>query len=315
MKRVTEKRVRLGNFRVGVGGYLGLKVINRAGQVVRQGKFKNLITNWGMNRIAEDVDIGRWIRLGDVDSAPSEGQLSLMNQTLAKLGPSWPTFVEGDPGEWDFQRTRDFDFGEATGSYKEWGMAPTELGNIATRALFLDELDNPTTIEVTDDEFLSATWGLHVQLSPTTTPGDGTVDITGMSPETRDIEWRFVRPGGIWEVFGLQRLINKDTMYATPKADGLPGYTEQLNFEDGDYNKAVPYSPYVPSSHERELGEVIWEMEEANFTIKTIILHSHTGGGGVSAMYACTFKDGHEIAKDDEHRLRLTLPKISWERL
>lgn len=123
------------------------------------GWFKNLITNQGLNHPGLGLAYGDSCSVGASDQAPSVQDTALISyvaSTVTVRGGSVKRV--GTPGTADFhlasERTFRFAQGAAAGVLAEIGVGEV----LYSRALILDEMNQPSPIEVHADEFLDATY-------------------------------------------------------------------------------------------------------------------------------------------------------------
>ena len=309
--------------RIGLRGYCKWQVRNRAGEVLRQGQGHNVITDAGLNLVAEHVlrQVFRWIHVGDGSAAPSESDTELDSSVASVDGGGSPDDSFPAPGEVVLERTQDFGFGEATGNLTEWGTSPLSESALFNRELFRDEAGNPVVVTVTNDEMLRITVGLEVYLSPNETAGTDTITITGLDPASRDISYRFLRPpsfGTQREYVIAQELMTGDTSLRIAAYEGgIVSYDTDLSpaAGSGDF-QFLTYETYVSGSHERITEEVTYPVSGAVGEIGRFLLQRETSGTAAArrAGYICAFDEGDEFTKDDTHELTIKPPDISWGR-
>lgn len=147
-------------------------------------EFDNIITNGGLDRMAQNGDWMTWCQVGSGSSTPSalntalDARIGAVNTLQATTSGSQAV----EPYYTFRTRTYRFAPGLATGNISEVGVGWASAGGLFSRALILDGGGQPTTITVLADETLDVTY--QFRFYPKTTDGTGTVTITGNSGAT-----------------------------------------------------------------------------------------------------------------------------------
>lgn len=123
---------------------------------------KNLILDAGITRLlGTNGSVLQYISVGSGSTAPTVGQTQLVSK-IAHTGRS-QSFTHGYNGDGGYGWTKlsvQFDKGAAAGNISELGVG-WDGTNLWSRALVLDAEENPTTITVLSDEFLTVIYELR----------------------------------------------------------------------------------------------------------------------------------------------------------
>lgn len=133
--------------------------------------FNNLVLDVGLDALASRVlghastCIGRYVNVGTSSAIPSEEQSGLQSHlasTNETYGSTLEGYSTGDPIHRWSQKTHEFAIGTCTGNLTEVGLSYAPNSTYFNRQLFRDELGDPTTISVLEDEGLRVTSKLFV---------------------------------------------------------------------------------------------------------------------------------------------------------
>src|SRR5690606_32173470 len=258
---------------IAVEGYFTVELIHaRSGLVKRRLRFRNLITNAGLDALAGGTgisDLINYLAVGTGSSEPSYTDTTL-NAEIARtnsnagFGDSNAMVGSGDLVEyWRRIRTRVFTENQANGNLAELGFfSAADGGTMWNRQLFRDELGNPTAITKTPEDQLRVRYEYRIY-----PPWDDVVqeiEVNGVPTEvvnrpSRVADSTFWGPGttasnsGALNNLGLvgnSRLIayNTDTL---PGRNGTPsGSSSEASFHE--------VQSYTPGTFYRE-REARWE--------------------------------------------------------
>lgn len=156
------------------------------------GPFKNLITNWGMDRIGPGTLNSSYIYLGTGTATPTVGDLQLANYAArTDLHAHTPEVIERDETATLFwtqtSLNKRFNPGKAVGTFTEIGFGdngsvpptPSPTYRLMSRALIVDGSGSPVAITVLADEYLDVTY--TVRMYPPLADSTQTVTISGVS--------------------------------------------------------------------------------------------------------------------------------------
>lgn len=288
----------------------------------------------------------RYAAVGTDSSTPAASDTGLGSE-LARTDATFATetITRPSPGVYQMTRYIEFDYDEANGVLAEWGFSSSASAgsNLFNRALFLDGGGSPDAITKTDQEKLRLTYTLEVTLSPTSmTAGSFTLDGVGAvngdymlvgGPAPSGISDRgkgpdllvfsalargtlntasagFVsRPTGSASVDGTDRSAFTYTGTVTPAANT----TNDVIDEQRD--------AYTPGAFTREGGAWAWDTAVGNLDpIRAVFLNgaANVSAGGDSLTmrvgYVFAIDGGDAFEKDNEHRLVIGVPTVTWGR-
>jgi hypothetical protein len=141
--------------------------------------FPNLITNQGLDRMANNLDYLNYCQVGSGSTAPANSNIGLVNRIAGTIVTSGTQGVNNTSPYYSwFTKVYRFAEGVAAGNLSEVGIGWAATGNVLfSRALILDTYQNPTTITVLSDEYLDVTYQLRFY--PLETDVTGNVTLTG----------------------------------------------------------------------------------------------------------------------------------------
>ena len=156
------------------------------------GPIKNLITNWGMDRIGPGTLNSSYIYLGTGTATPTVGDLQLANYA-ARTDSHAPVITVGERDTTNTlfwaQRSlnKRFSPGQAVGTFTEIGFGdagsvpptPAPTYRLMSRALIVDGSGSPVAITVLADEYLDVTY--TVRMYPPLADSTQTVNISGVT--------------------------------------------------------------------------------------------------------------------------------------
>ena len=169
------------NMQTKMEGWVRLRVCNKYTDECRvdTGWFKNLITNQGLNAVAQQSNFMAWYHVGTSSTPPAVtdtwlgGFVASINQTQATV----KACAGAGPYYGYKQITRRFPAGVATGNLSEIGVGwSSSTGTLFSRALIKDGGGNPTTITVLADEYLDFTYELRYYAPVNDVTGQVTID-------------------------------------------------------------------------------------------------------------------------------------------
>lgn len=309
-------------FNVGVEGFFVMKALNRYGQVKRELRWKQLITNVGLDMLGTGTETSDWharFMVGTGTTAPNFTDTNLVaqtNQTTASSGFS-TTYSGGSPTPyWDIYRERDFGLGNVVANLTEVGAGGTSAGRLAFRDLIRDSDGNPTTFPVTADDQLRV--GHILRVHPPLSDGGGTFTITGSGDH--DYVTRIARPqqSEAWAEPGIaQRGAFLTVFDAAIETTLYPIGSSPTT--GGARNSSSSLASYTPGSFYRD-RTFTFGLTTANFAagIGYAILHNSNVFGAdlwATAQFQVLFLDPIMKFAGSTQRI-LTLPiRTSWARV
>lgn len=176
---------------IGVKGHIKWQVLNRGGQVVREGDHPNLILDQGLNMVVDryfsecftHCCVGTGNSAPDVSNTGLDVEIARTNNYLLGGSDNTGGVVE-DPVTMRLRRTFDFPLGaldsSVDGLYKEVGFSYTGTpgANLWSRALFQNG-GVPASVDVQADQQLRVIYTVTLQLGPSAVTA-GSVNITGL---------------------------------------------------------------------------------------------------------------------------------------
>ncbi len=167
-------------------GFFKLEVFDaKTGRKTKQTPwFKNLITNTGLNQMATHLSTTSlapfsYCHVGTGSAAPSFSDTALSTWVAASSSVTGISGGAQSSTPYYIHIRRRFNFGEgdAAGILAEVGIGPSSSNETLTsRALIVDELGDPTTIQILSNEFLRVTYEFRIYI-PTTDLSDSlTID-------------------------------------------------------------------------------------------------------------------------------------------
>lgn len=169
---------------VGLEGYVRLEVYNARTHKKTQdsGWFKNLITDIGLDALAQQNDVLIWFHVGNSSTLPLATD-TWLNAWVASTNTTRTTTTgtQSSTPFFGFKRiTKRFAEGAATGNLQEVGVGWSNTSGTAfSHALIQDPLGNPISITVLADEYLDFTYELRYK--PPVADATGVISIDGIS--------------------------------------------------------------------------------------------------------------------------------------
>jgi hypothetical protein len=142
-------------------------------------EFDNLITNDGLDRMANNNDYLVFCQVGSGSATPNVLDSALANR-IAGTNVAQGSVISAQsssPYYTSNTKTYRFNAGVATGNISEVGIGWSTVGDLFSRALILDGGGQPTTITILSDEILDVTYQLRFY--PKVTDETGTLVTTG----------------------------------------------------------------------------------------------------------------------------------------
>lgn len=165
-----------------MGGRFRLSLMKRGRAPHKVLEFDNLITNAGLNRIGTSPAATHF-QIGSGSTAPAVTDTALASwlagSNTSAVGAQADTYFAGPPDYREFSTLRRFAEGVGTGTIAEVGVGWAASGSLFSRALVVDGVGTPTTIEKLADDILDVEYFFR-----TYPPQDdviGTINISGSS--------------------------------------------------------------------------------------------------------------------------------------
>lgn len=304
MMNTNQPDLQLG-LKCGFAGEYGLQKRNAAGEVVEELKFKNLITDVGLDLLGGN-GFHLYPALGIGTAAPTVSDVALTSPARFSSRLSWTVvpatvapYVSSSVGS--SQSTQ----GGAAGTWTEIGLyTGPSSGVLFSRALIVDNLGNPTSITVLPTEFLTVTYTLRLVIPD--------VDvITNADGRTYTTRAALVTTNDWTPAYGSDTLPTFSNMsfFASPGA--IASITSAPSGQLG--TQALSGSliaSYVPGSFE-QTGTATFSITDGNGTINSFICRPALR---VSSFWL-PFQIGVSpaIVKDNTQTLTVSF-KVQWGR-
>lgn len=298
-----------------LAGHFTVTVHNADGSVKEARKFKNLITDNGLNRIGGSPPGSGWplnnCQVGTASTPPVNSNSTLgafLALATVYNGQVSNGYNATDKYHWRRWVYR-FNQGAAAGNLTEIGIgwSGDQQGNLFSHALIVDTSGAPTTLVITANEFLTVTYELRNYPKLGDTTATATIDGVERTITIRPAEVE--RPGEGWAnnlptvnpYNGGQGTIYDGISWCT----GALAAPEQLPAGIISMGQSTrTWSAYVPGSFRRECVSVA-NIANSNGTLRSCVLATGIG----------KWQFGFEpaIVKDNTMELRITLA-VSWGR-
>lgn len=180
----------------------------------------NLITDTGMNYLGSSVSFYGFfsaVQVGTSNTAPANSDTALGGRVAGVVGSVVPAWDTTNPRAAVMVGSYVFAAGAATGVLAELGLSATVSGVLHTRALFLDEDDNPITVTVLADEQLLVTYRVIITASETdsvlTTTQKGTEYTVTLRPALLGVSLGTTMSSARFGAFGFNSGAGATTIY------------------------------------------------------------------------------------------------------
>jgi hypothetical protein len=291
------------NFKPKIEGIFTMKAIKN-GRVIREKKFKNLITNQGLDRLAQNSSVFNCCHVGTGTTVPNVTQTALSNFLAASPFSVNTTRTYGTSPDYVIKNTIIYQFAQGTvvGNLTEIGIAWAATGPVLfSRALIVDGANNPTTFTVLADEQLEVTY--QIWLYPPVNDVATTQNING-SPVNIVIRPAYVLNDGFKLMQYNFGVVNASIVSARAYTGGkipiIQTSAPAGNLTDGTSSSAT----YVAGSYERNCSSS-WNVNQGNAAIKTVIF----------AYQMATFQVEYQTPITKTNTQTLVLPsKLTWGR-
>ena len=296
------------NLQEQVAGWYKIEAVKADGsRRVAADWFPNLITDGGLDRIANNTDSMVFCQVGSGSSSPLVTDTALASRVASKQfnpvsGDFSSSGAQGSAPYYGWLRlTYRFPQGAAAGNLSEVGVGWASSGGLFSRALILDSSGNPTTITVLSDEFLDVTY--EFRRYPGVSDISGTVILDGVSYGWVSRASR-VTAVDAWGMQNAQFGGSMSSASASLRTGAISTITGEPSGSSG--SPTVTAKTYSIGSREAEFI-LSAGINTANFAIASLLL---SGGGGV---FAYQFGFTPAIPKDNTKILTLEV-KHSWAR-
>lgn len=290
------------NMPLGLKGRYKLQV-KKAGEVVNEsGWSDNLVTDLGLNIIAEYYSwFMRYCHVGDGNTVPANSDTALAGFVAGVDGGNSVTTTLDTTNRYAIvSKTYTFSNGAAAGNIAEVGVGRAASGTVLfSRALVLDTQKNPTTITVQSDEDLVVIYELWIK-QPT---GDFTDTVDGKNITIRACNVGSLDGNNGWGASSISGAGMSITGFTYVYTGGIGSITGEPS-GTRSYTYGGVLDDYVADSHTRT-ALVTFGINEANFAMKSFVWKF---GIGRWQMEMDT-----PITKNNTQTFKLGI-RISWSR-
>lgn len=285
----------------------------------------------------------RYCAVGTDSTAPDPSQTGL-GAEVARTDATFATetLTRPSPGTYQLTRFIEFDYSVANGNLTEWGFSSSASAgsNLFNRALFTDSNGDPDTVTKTSSEKLRLTYTLEISLSPVTwTAGSftvanvGTVNgaytlLGGTVPSsaaercaaTDLVLFSALARDSLNLALSLGRLLTGGFVAVGSDQSGVV-YAADLTLPTTNNNATLQEArdPYAPGSFERTGGA--WVFDTGTGNLDPIQAFGVMGASEAFANTNCSrigyvfaIDGGDQFSKDDEHKLTIGIPTVTWGR-
>lgn len=277
--------------KVAAEGFFKLQAMNRYGRVLRERKFKNLITNHGLDNfgLANTMSGWRGCAVGIGTTPPQVTDISLANQVAWIWGGTGGQFTElssttsgtDSPPYWGQANGRyTFSIGQVSANLTEVGLATgtaSTPSQLVCRALIMDEFGNPVAFPIASDEQLVVNYSLRVYCPEEDTVSNVTID--GLGPRVATSRGT-AQGSAVWAPAwsGAVRMFVATNVSARRAYSGGLISETSTGTPSGDLgaSTSIVNNPYVSGSHE-ETGNTIYGPGRGTGNIRTVTVNVTNG--------------------------------------
>ncbi len=331
---IHPERVVEGISHTGIAGYFEVELIHKPTGLVKQKlRFKNLITNAGLNLVGSGMTLGLdfmnngWMAVGTGTTPPTVTDIALQVQTGSRTssrGTPTIAMTTGAENAYEYfwkKCTKVFFPGVATGNLTEVGIFNASSGGTMwCRQLFRDSGGNPITITKTDDDELRITYEfrlytmLNTSVTTTTIKSVSTTCTTRAYDVDADIRWaRLASPedsSGLISALGTWGISTGTAYSGLFASSSMPALTDvQTGGITGPTSATL--GSYVAGTYYRD-NTYIWAPSAGNLTVGSIIWGGQAPFYQYLAPFITTFAP--VFTKTDTERLTF-VARTSWGRV
>ena len=287
---------------IGVEGYFTVELVHaRSGLVKRCLRFRNLITNAGLNALAGGAQISalvNYLAVGTGSAEPNVEDTALVSEISPRTNSTGGFADEaGSVGSgvfveyWWRRITRVFTESQVNGNLAELGFYDQPSGGtLWNRQLFLDEFGNPTVITKTSEDQLRVIY--EYRIYPPMLDNEQDITINGVSTHVINRVYQ-VANSVHWSTGGA--LITLGSLVSSQVA--LNAHPGPIGNRDGNPSgssvnaTSCVTQPYTAGSFFRE-RQGIWGPSVANFADGVYSISSFNGafsGAGRGAAFQVSF--------------------------
>jgi hypothetical protein len=300
---------------VGIEGWFTVELIHaRTGLVKRRLRFRNLITNAGLNALGSGTridDLIQYLAVGTGSNTPSFTDTALQAEIARTNSNGGFADVNTANGSgdtlvyWSRVLTRVFTESQANGNLAELGFFNQATGGtLWNRQLFLDELGNPTVITKTNEDQLRVQY--EYRIYPPMADNVQNIVINGVDTIVTSRPAQ-VANVSLWGSTGAMRNLGA-TLSATTWASETATLIGRSGGTQGTSAGSNVYQAYTPGTFYREVQTTLGP-SQANFATGLQYLAISVFG---SCYYQMVFNP--KIPKTDTQRLEI-MHRITFNRV
>lgn len=209
-------------------------------------EFLNLITDGGLDRIGSGTGYLSFIHVGTGNTSPTFTDTTLTNFRAASsanspIAPATATCANSAPYYAEYQMTKRFAAGEATGNLAEVGVAWSAGANsLFSHALILDTGGNPTTISLANDEILDVQYTLRVNI----TSADVSATVNGYATVLRVSE---ATNTNAWKAYSF--IVSQGSAFSTQTLGAVTGKPAGSSYTQAE--GTTVFDAYVSGTYSR----------------------------------------------------------------
>ena len=301
---------------VGIEGWFTVELIHaRTGLVKRRLRFRNLITNAGLNALGSGTTINnliQYLAVGTGSNTPSFTDTALQAEIARTNSNGGFADVDTANGSgdtlvyWSRVRTRVFTESQANGNLAELGFFNQATGGtLWNRQLFLDELGNPTVITKTNEDQLRVQY--EYRIYPPMADNVQNIVINGVDTSVTSRPMQ-VANTAVWGSTGLMTSLGSTAITPQSWVSETATLLGRNGGIQGTPAGSTAYQAYTPGTFYRE-AQTTFGPSQANFATG-VQYHAISLLGG--CQYQMVFSP--KIQKTNTQRLEI-MHRITFNRV
>lgn len=313
------------------------QILDRHGRVVREADspIHNLVLNQARDTLVAQFGFtpqSRYAVVGQASGAPQPTDTGMtVEQARTDFVPSGEsdTVTRVSPGVYNVRRVKQFTAAQVGNkNLTHWGFSgsATPGNNLMCLEQFKDGSGNPITLTPDADQQLRLIYISRITVGPVVATA-GSINIVNIGNRTG--QFVALGDGSIFlgnftqsDIGMLDRIASGGTLGGSGNADGWGfwlrsnAFTVAYNTNTGEQNtgslKTPTIAAYTPGSKQRLINELIFTINEANFTIRAMGFAWQQSGVNRAYAFGFVFDSGQEFTKTNLNELRLTGWGVSW---
>jgi len=313
------------------------QILDRHGRVVREADspIHNLVLNQGRDTLVAQYGFTPQSRYAVVGQASGAAQPTDTGMTVERARTDAVPSGESDtvtrvsPGVYNVRRVKQFTSAQVGNqNLTHWGFSgsATPGNNLMCLEQFKDGSGNPITLTPDADQQLRLIYVSRITVGPVVATA-GSINIANIGNRTG--QFVALGDGSIYggnftqsDIGMLDRIASGGTLGGSGNADGWgfwlrPNpFTPAYNTNTGEQNtgslKTPTIAAYTPGSKQRQINELIFTSNEANFTIRAMGFAWQHVGANRAYAFGFVFNSGQEFTKTNLNELRIFGWGVSW---